>query len=74
MSLTKQSTYVINGRILTSGETQVSVKGITGRCVFYRHVRNVEGEEWLDVWSMSKSQWRSVAVDRVTRVHRTVIK
>lgn len=73
MSLIKSETYTIHGRNLIAGQTQLSVKGITGRVVFYAHVRNPEGGEWLDVWKLPRGKkpgrWCSVAVDKVTTVH-----
>jgi hypothetical protein len=72
--LVKSDTWEHSNHKLISGTTEVTVQGI-GRCTFHGHVVNREtGESWVDVWSHRRNQWRAVEVDRITRVHRTVVK
>lgn len=62
----KVERLTVNGRHATPG-TEVSVRGL-GRCKFVALVTNPRnGQTWVDV--MHHRQWRSVSVERVTRVH-----
>lgn len=76
----KVSEYTINGRNLTHRQTEVDVVGI-GRCVFLHHVTNPStGCEWIDVVTLPRGKnpragaLRSVPVDKVKTVHRTVTR
>jgi len=69
----KTDEYKINNLHLVSGVTEITVEGL-GRCVFYHHVTNDHGVEWLDVWSIKLDQWRACSIDRVKRVHLGVTR
>lgn len=57
-----------NGRHIVAG-TELTVDGIRGRVRFIRHVRHVNGAEWVDVIT-SRGYARTVRPVVIRRVHR----
>lgn len=63
----------INGRILRSRETEVSIQGERGRFLFIEEVTNPRTDAtWITVVGGPKGvyQWRSFDPDRIRTVHR----